>query len=190
VADWSTPGSTPLICPRSVPPALKPGPARGLPVPPGTREWLHLDIDAAITIDHSDNKQDTAPTWKKTFGHHPLLVFLDRPETAGGEPLAVLRPGNVGPTTAADNVTILGWVVDSLPTPYRPNPDDPGAQQILVRSDSVGAIHTRCAWPRWGSPSVCPVDAHVRDAVEILNGAHGWSPPIDSARHPRRRLGR
>ena len=106
------------------------------------------------------------------------------------KPLAVLRPGNVGPTTAADNVTILGWVVDSLPTPYRPNPGDPGAQQILVRSDSVGAIHTRCAWPRWGSPSVCPVDAHVRDAVEILNGAHGWSPPIDSARHPRRRLGR
>ena len=50
--------------------------------------WLHIDIDATLTIDHSDNKQNAAPTWKKTFGHHPLLAFLDRPEIAGGEALA------------------------------------------------------------------------------------------------------
>jgi hypothetical protein len=31
-------------------------------------------------------------TWKKSFGHHPLLVFRDRPEIAGGEVLAgILR---------------------------------------------------------------------------------------------------
>ena len=59
--------------------------------------WLHLDVDATITIDHSDNKENAAATWKKTFGHHPLLVFLDRPEIAGGEALAgLLRPGNAG----------------------------------------------------------------------------------------------
>jgi hypothetical protein len=45
---------------------------------PGAREWLHLDVDSTITIDHSDNKESAAATWKKTFGHHPLLVFLDR----------------------------------------------------------------------------------------------------------------
>jgi hypothetical protein len=40
--------------------------------------WLHLDVDATITIDHSDNKENAAATWKHTFGLHPLLVFLDR----------------------------------------------------------------------------------------------------------------
>jgi hypothetical protein len=53
-----------------------------------TDEWLHIDIDATLVIDHSDNQQSAAPTWKKTFGHHPLLAFLDRPEIAGGEALA------------------------------------------------------------------------------------------------------
>ena len=58
--------------------------------------WLHVDVDATITIDHSDDKENAAATWKKTWGHHPLLVFLDRPEIAGGEALAgLLRPGTV-----------------------------------------------------------------------------------------------
>jgi hypothetical protein len=110
---------------------------------PAAGQWLHLDVDATLTIGHSDNKQDAAPTWKKTFGHHPLLVFLDRPEIAGGEALAgLLRPGNPGSNTAADHVTVLRWALDSLPADYRPNPEDPGGQQILVRCDSAGATHT------------------------------------------------
>lgn len=39
---------------------------------------LVLDIDATITLAHSD-KQDATPTWKHSFGFHPLLCFLDRP---------------------------------------------------------------------------------------------------------------
>jgi hypothetical protein len=50
--------------------------------------WLHLDVDATITIDHSDNKENAAATWKHTFGMHPLLVFLDRSAIAAGEALA------------------------------------------------------------------------------------------------------
>ena len=49
--------------------------------------WLHLDVDATITIDHSDNKENTTATWKHTFGFHPLLVFLDRTDIAAGEGL-------------------------------------------------------------------------------------------------------
>jgi Transposase DDE domain group 1 len=45
---------------------------------PAPGEWLHIDIDATITIDHSDNKEQAAPTWKKTFGHHSLLALLER----------------------------------------------------------------------------------------------------------------
>jgi hypothetical protein len=151
---------------------------------PVAGQWLHLDVDATITIDHSDNKQDAAATWKKTWGHHPLLVFLDRPEIAGGEALAgLLRPGNAGSNTAADHVTVLGWALESLPAAYRPDPDDTGAQQILVRSDSAGATHTfagACRKAGVGFSFGYAVDARVRDAVEILNTNDGWSPAIDS----------
>jgi hypothetical protein len=34
------------------------------------------DIDATIVTAHSD-KQQAAPTWKKTYGFHPLTVFAD-----------------------------------------------------------------------------------------------------------------
>jgi hypothetical protein len=155
--------------------------AGAAPAPGG---WLHLDVDATITIDHSDNKEQVAATWKKTWGHHPLLVFLDRLEIAGGEALAgLLRPGNAGSNTAADHVTVLGWALDSLPAAYRPNPDDPGAQKILVRCDSAGATHTfadACRTAGVGFSFGYAVDARVRDAVETLNTTDGWSPAIDS----------
>ena len=89
---------------------------------PARDGWLHLDVDATITIDHSDNKQNAAATWK-TFGFHPLLVFLDRPDIAGGEALAgLLRAGNAGSNTTADHITVLGWALASLPSQYRPVP--------------------------------------------------------------------
>ena len=139
---------------------------------PAPGDWLHLDVDATLTINHSDNKQRAAPTWKKTFGHHPLLVFLDRPEIAGGEPLAgLLRPGNAGSNTAADHVTVLRWALESLPAGYRPNPDDPGAAQVLVRSNSAGATHAfaqACRADGVGFSLGHPVDARVRDAAETL----------------------
>jgi hypothetical protein len=63
---------------------------------------LQIDFDATISIAHSEDKENAAKTWKKTFGFHPLLAFLDRPEVSGGEALAgLLRPGNAGSNTAA-----------------------------------------------------------------------------------------
>src|SRR5262249_10698613 len=53
---------------------------------PGPGGELRIDVDATITIAHSE-KQNASATWKKTFGFHPLLAFLDRPEVAGGEGL-------------------------------------------------------------------------------------------------------
>src|SRR6476469_1865708 len=47
--------------------------------------WLHIDVDATITVDHSDHKENAAATWKHTFGFHSLLMFLDRPDIAAGE---------------------------------------------------------------------------------------------------------
>jgi Transposase DDE domain group 1 len=155
--------------------------AGAAPAPGG---WLHLDVDATITIDHSDNKENAAATWKKTWGHHSLLVFLDRPEIAGGEALSgLLRPGNAGSNTAADHVTVLEQALESLPAAYRPDPDDPAGQQILVRSDSAGATHAfadACRTAGVGFSFGYAVDARVRDAVEILNRNDSWYPAIEA----------
>jgi Transposase DDE domain group 1 len=149
--------------------------------------WLHIDIDATLVIDHSDNKTGATPTWKKTFGHHPLLAFLDRPEIAGGEALAgMLRAGNAGSNTASDHVIVLQRALAALPSRWRPDPDHPGnpdAPKVLVRCDTAGATHKfadacRAAWV--GFSFGYPVDVRVQDAVDTLNLAETWYPAIDT----------
>jgi len=106
---------------------------------------LCLDFDATITIAHSE-KENAAATWKKTFGFHPLLCFLDRPEVAGGEALAgLLRAGNAGSNTAADHITVLDLALAALPGQARPRPGDPTGPRLLARSDSAGATHAFAA---------------------------------------------
>lgn len=152
--------------------------------PPAGRP-LYIDMDATLVIDHSDNKADAAPTWKKTFGHHPLLAFLDRPEIAGGEALAgLLRKGNAGSNTAADHITVLDQALAALPAGWRPNPDADGAPAVVVRCDSAGATHRfaqACRDRGVGFSFGFPVDARVWDAVDTLNLAGGWYPAIDSS---------
>jgi hypothetical protein len=145
--------------------------------------WLHLDVDATITIDHSDNKQSAAATWKKTFGFHPLLVFLDRPEIAAGEALAgLLRSGNAGSNTTADHITV-GQALQSLPAGYRPGPDNPQAPQILIRSDSAGATYgfaAACRTAGVGFSLGAVINAAVREAAEVLTTSGGWYPAIEA----------
>ena len=45
---------------------------------------IPVDIDATIVIAHSD-KEKAAPTWKKTYGLHPLTAFADHGSEAAGE---------------------------------------------------------------------------------------------------------
>lgn len=35
-----------------------------------------VDIDGVLVLAHSE-KQDATATWKKAFGHHPLVAFVD-----------------------------------------------------------------------------------------------------------------
>ena len=87
---------------------------------PDLDQELCLDFDATITIAHSE-KENAAATWKKTFGFHPLLCFLDRPEVAGGKALAgLLRKGNAGSNTAADHIVVLDMALAALPEHARP----------------------------------------------------------------------
>jgi len=144
---------------------------------------LCLDFDATITIAHSE-KENAAATWKKTFGFHPLLCFLDRPEVAGGEALAgLLRAGNAGSNTAADHITVLTQALASLPARWRPELSDPAAPQVLVRCDFAGATHgfaEACRSAGVGFSFGHPVDARVQDAVDTLNRGQGWYPALDT----------
>jgi len=147
-------------------------------------QWLHIDIDATLVIDHSDNKELATPTWKKSFGHHPLLAFLDRPEIAAGEALAgLLRTGRAGSNTAADHITVLEQALACLPPGWRPDPQNPDTPKVLLRCDTAGATHdfaAACRAAGVGFSFGYPVDWRVQDAVDTLNLGDGWYPAIDT----------
>ena len=140
-----------------------------------------LDIDATIVIAHSD-KQDAAPTWKHTFGFHPLLCFLDRPEISSGEALAGLcRPGNAGSNTAADHIEVLDGALANLPEAARPRPGNPDGPRLVVRTDSAGATHAFAAACRARGVAFSfgfAVTEAVRTAIKTLPES-AWSPATD-----------
>ncbi len=142
---------------------------------------LRIDFDATISIAHSE-KENAAATWKKTFGFHPLLAFLDRPEVAGGEGLAgLLRAGNAGSNTAADHVTVLDMALTQLPADARPRPGDPDSPRVLARSDSAGATHAFAAACRTrgvGFSFGFPVDERVQSIVDLIPD-ECWHPAIE-----------
>lgn len=89
-----------------------------------------IDLDATLLDAHSE-KEGAAPTYKKGFGHHPLMAYLD----ATGEALAgLLRPGNAGSGTAVDHISVLDDALFQLPV-------DPGATEVIARADSAGCSH-------------------------------------------------
>jgi hypothetical protein len=110
----------------------------GAPVQDGT---VVIDLDATVVTAHSEKEQATR-TWKKTFGHHPLLSYVDHGVGGTGEPVGeLLRPGNAGSNTAADHVIVLDAALAQLPAPLR-TPDEHGRIPVLVRTDAAGATHT------------------------------------------------
>ena len=143
---------------------------------------LFLDIDATIVIAHSD-KVDAAPTWKRTFGFHPLVCFLDRPEISSGEALAgICRPGNAGSNTAADHITVLDLALANLPEVARPRPGDPDGPRLVARTDSAGATHAFAAACRSrgvGFSFGFAITEAVRAAITTLP-ERAWSAAVDS----------
>jgi hypothetical protein len=109
---------------------------------PIQRGRVVIDLDATLVLAHSD-KQDATRTWKKTFGFHPLLGFVDHGgmdhHGGGGEPVAeLLRPGKAGSNTAADHIVVLNAALAQIPEPLR-RPDEHGRVKVLVRTDAGGA---------------------------------------------------
>lgn len=102
-----------------------------------------LDIDASLVHVHSENKEQTAATYKGNFGFHPMFCFAD----ATGETLAaMLRPGNANANNIADHLTVLDTAIGQLPEDvavgHRVGDDaDLVERPVVVRADSAGCTN-------------------------------------------------
>jgi hypothetical protein len=91
--------------------------------------WVVIDMDATLVTAFSD-KEGAAPTWKKTFGFHPLGAWCSNTR----ECLAMLlRPGNAGSNTFTDHKEVLAAAIRQVPARFR--------NKVLVRVDGAGASH-------------------------------------------------
>jgi hypothetical protein len=147
----------------------------GAAAPGGDGGLVTVDLDATIVIAHSE-KEQAAPTWKKTFGFHPLTAWADHGAAGNGEALAiVLRAGNAGSNTAADHVEATRLALAQLPRHLR--------RRVLVRTDSDGGTHEFLNWPTARSRRLhysigMTITEDVRAAV-LKVPAGAWTPAYD-----------
>ena len=133
-----------------------------------------VDIDATIVTACSE-KDQAAPTWKKTFGFHPLTAFADHGPEGSGEPLAiVLRPGNAGSNTAADHIEAARLAIAQLPARLR--------RRVLIRADSGGGTQDFLKWltrpGRRLSYSVgFTITEDIQNAIVMIPAA-AWTPAL------------
>jgi hypothetical protein len=135
-----------------------------------------FDFDSHLLTAHSE-KEGATPTWKRGFGFHPLLCYLD--ET--GEALAgVLREGRAGANTAADHLEVLDRALAQIPAAHLDRP-------MLARSDSAGATHAFAAALR--EAGVCfSLGFELREAVReaiLAQPEAAWRPARERDGEPR-----
>jgi Transposase DDE domain group 1 len=136
-----------------------------------------VDLDGVLVLAHSD-KQDAAATWKKSYGHHPLMGFVDHGRGGTGEPVAaLLRPGNAGSNTAADHITATQLALAQLPKRHR------RGRSTLIRTDSAGGTHEFVAWlskrGRWLSYSVGMTITDAIHQAVLKVPASAWTPAVE-----------
>ena len=91
-----------------------------------------VDLDATIVLAHSE-KEGATPTFKRTFGFHPLLAFVDHGTEGTGEPLAaLLREGRSNANDAADQIAVLDAAIAQLPDAVR--------GRVLLRGDTGSGV--------------------------------------------------
>jgi hypothetical protein len=140
-----------------------------------------IDLDATIVVAHSE-KEQAAPTWKKTFGFHPMTAWADHGAGGGGESLAiVLRAGNAGSNTAADHIETTRLALAQLPRLRR--------RRVLVRTDSGGGTHDFLTWLTAPSRrlrySVGMTITEDMQAAILKVPATAWTPAYDGDGHVR-----
>lgn len=100
--------------------------------PMGEGAPVVIDLDATLVGAHSE-KEGATPNFKRGFGFHPMLAFVDHGQGGTGEPLAaMLRPGKANANDAADQIAVLDAALAQLPEQVR--------SQVLVRGDTGSGV--------------------------------------------------
>lgn len=118
-----------------------------------------VDLDATLIGAHSE-KEHATPNFKRGFGFHPMLAFVDHGEGGSGEPLAgLLRPGKANANDAADQIAVLDAALAQLPAEVR--------SRVLVRGDTGSGVQG-FVW-------------HVHNlGLEYSVGVYGRQPVLDA----------
>jgi hypothetical protein len=91
-----------------------------------------VDLDATLIGAHSD-KEGATPNFKRGYGFHPMMAFVDHGAGGTGEPLAaMLRPGRANASDAADQIAVLDAALAQLPQGVR--------DRVLVRGDTGSGV--------------------------------------------------
>ena len=139
-------------------------------------EVVVLDVDATIVVAHSE-KESAAPTFKGSFGFHPIAVWCDNTT----ELLAArLRPGNAGANTTADHLEVLAAAITQIPRSHRKN--------LLIHVDGAGASHGLLDWlteqnQRRGHRVQYSIGFALTEALRqaiMLVPATVWTPALDA----------
>jgi hypothetical protein len=128
----------------------------------GADDPIVVDLDATLLTAHSE-KEHASPTFKRGFGFHPLLSFVDHGADGTGEPLAVARAA-----------------LAQLPG-HRPG-RRPG-RSVLVRTDGAGCTHAFLDWlsgQRVQYSAGFTLPEGFADQLRILDQADVWAPALDA----------
>ena len=136
-------------------------------------EPLCIDLDATLITAHCDDKDGAAVTYKKGWGFHPLLAYLDRGDGLGESLGGQLRPGNAGSNTAADHSDVFEAALDQLG-------ELPDEVRVVVRADTAGCTHGFLAYLRTAGVGFSvgyAITEAVRTAIRALDEA-AWAPAL------------
>jgi hypothetical protein len=139
-------------------------------------EKLILDVDATLVGSHSD-KEHARGNYKGGYGFHPMLCYLD---DSDGALDGILRPGNAGSNTGADQTQAVELALQQLPEGCM-------QEEILVRGDSAACVHELIDFYRDARMHFSvghDLDSEVREAIAKLP-EDAWVPAIPGreARH-------
>lgn len=142
--------------------------------PPGR---VTVDVDATLVGAHSE-KEGAAGDYKGGFGFHPILAYCDQT----GEALArLLRPGNAGANSAADQIAAVDQALGQIPAEHA------GQIEIVVRADTAGASHELIDFCRDGRIRFTvgmPIGEAVRTAI-LAVPERAWRAAVDQDGSPR-----
>ncbi|MCA1700514.1 MAG: IS1380 family transposase [Actinobacteria bacterium] len=130
-----------------------------------------IDLDATLIQSHSE-KQGAAGNFKGGFGFHPLLAYFDESSEAAA---GMLRPGNAGANTAADQIAVAEEALEQIPA------SRVESIELLLRVDSAGATHELLEWAREGAIRFSvgfDLTEPVREAILSLP-EDAWRPALD-----------